>query len=62
MFTTPWPLGMFSLITIAKFSHADQSSRNYKQVESISDLHLLQDQLEKAQCLAKSVPSLKVAQ
>jgi len=51
---------LHSLIITAKFIHADQSRRNYEHVESISDLRSVRNQLEKAQRLTKSAPSVKL--
>lgn len=51
---------MHSLIITAKFIHADQSRGNFEQVESISDLRSLRNQLEKAQRFTKRAPSVKL--
>lgn len=51
---------LHSLIITAKFIHADESRRDYEQVESVCDLRSLRNQLEKAQRLTKSAPSVKL--
>ena len=51
---------LHSLIITAKFVHADESRRNYELVESISDLRSLRNQLEKAQRITQSAPSVKL--
>jgi len=51
---------LHSLIITAKFLHADQSRGNYEQVDSICDLRSLRSQLEKAQRITKSAPSVKL--
>ena len=48
------------LIITAKFIHVDQSRGNYEEVESISHLGSLRNQLEKAQRLTRSAPSVKL--
>ena len=51
---------LHSLIITAKFIHVDQSRGNYEQVESISHLRSLRNQLEKAHRFTKSAPSVKL--
>ena len=51
---------LHSLIITAKFIHVDQSQGNYEQVESISHLRSLRNQLEKAHRFTRSAPSVKL--
>ena len=51
---------LHSLLTAAKFIHADDSRSDYEQVASVSDIRSLRNQLEKAHRLTRRAPSVKL--
>ena len=49
-----------SLLISAKYIHLDESHKDYKDVETVHQICALRGQLEKAQVLEKSMPSVKL--
>ena len=49
-----------SLLITAKYIHVDNSCKDYEGVESVHQLHVLRQQLEKTQIVQKSMPSVRL--
>ena len=49
-----------SLVTVSKFLHVDASRRDYEEVAGVCGVRALRNQLEKAQVVTKSMPSVRL--